>query len=63
MAIPDFQTVMRPLLEGYADRTPRRIADVEDELASHFMLTPEERGIADMLSYRKTVAKLRRESK
>jgi restriction system protein len=47
MAIPDFRTVMRPLLECYADRTPRRIAEVEDELARHFMLTPEQR--AEML--------------
>lgn len=47
MSIPDFQTVMRPLLERYTDGTPRRIADVEDELAGHFMLTPDER--AEML--------------
>ena len=27
---------MRPLLERYADGTPRRIAEVEDEVAQHF---------------------------
>jgi len=42
MAVPDFQTLMRPLLEEYAAGGERRIAEVRAELASKFTLTPEE---------------------
>ncbi len=47
MAIPDFQTVMRPLLELAADGKERSIGEVRDALAEQFGLTPEER--AEML--------------
>jgi restriction system protein len=42
MAVPDFQTVMRPLLEKYAVGGERRIADVRAELATVFGLTEED---------------------
>jgi restriction system protein len=42
MAIPDFQTLMLPLLEEYAEGGERRIRDVRAELARRFDLTQEE---------------------
>jgi restriction system protein len=42
MAVPDFQTLMRPLLEEYATGDERRIADVRAVLATRFGLTEEE---------------------
>jgi len=42
MPVPDFQTLMRPLLEGYAAGDERRIADVRAELAMQFGLTEDE---------------------
>ena len=42
MPVPDFQTLMRPLLEEYAAGGERPIADVRAALASKFALTPEE---------------------
>lgn len=42
MAVPDFQTLMRPLLEEYAVGGERRIADVRAVLATRFELTEEE---------------------
>lgn len=42
MAVPDFQTLMRPLLEEYATGGERRIADVRSVLAVKFGLTEEE---------------------
>ncbi len=42
MAVPDFQTLMRPLLEEYAAGGERRIADVRAALATRFELTEEE---------------------
>lgn len=42
MAVPDFQTLMRPLLEEYAAGGERPIAEVRAALASKFDLTPEE---------------------
>lgn len=42
MAIPDFQTLMRPLLEAYASGDERPISDVRRELGEQFNLTEEE---------------------
>lgn len=42
MTIPDFQTLMRPLLQEYATGDERRIADVRAVLATDFALTEEE---------------------
>ena len=47
MAIPDFQTLMRPLLEFAADGRERPIRDLRDELAEAFKLSVAER--AEML--------------
>lgn len=47
MPIPDFQTVMRPLLDCYSNGAPQRILDVEDELGRQFGLSDEE--LAEML--------------
>ena len=42
MPVPDFQTLMRPLLEEYAGGNERPIAEVRAALAAQFGLTPEE---------------------
>lgn len=42
MAVPDFQTLMRPLLEEYATGGERRIADVRALLATRLGLTEDE---------------------
>ena len=42
MPVPDFQTLMRPLLEEYAAGGERPIAEVRAALATKFALTPEE---------------------
>src|SRR3954454_7289882 len=42
MPVPDFQTLMRPLLEEYAAGGERRIADVRADLATRFGLTEED---------------------
>lgn len=43
MAIPDYQTLMLPVLRAAADGQERRIADVTDQLARDFALTEDER--------------------
>jgi restriction system protein len=43
MTIPDFQTVMRPLLEVVQDGSPRTLSDVRDGVCDKFSLTDEER--------------------
>jgi restriction system protein len=43
MPIPDFQSVMLPLLEALADGQQRAMRDVTASLADRFDLTPEER--------------------
>jgi restriction system protein len=43
MPIPDFQSVMRPLLEVLSDCKEWRMRDVTDALATRFQLTPHER--------------------
>jgi restriction system protein len=42
VAIPDFQTLMRPILAQLQDGQPRAIADVRIALVSEFGLTEEE---------------------
>jgi restriction system protein len=42
MAVPDFQTIMQPLLAQFADGDEHPVATARDELASHFRLTSEE---------------------
>lgn len=42
MAIPDFQTLMRPLLEYLADGEEHENRDLLEAMARHFKLTPEE---------------------
>jgi restriction system protein len=42
VAVPDFQTLMRPLLEEYASGEERQIAEVRAALAAKFGLTEEE---------------------
>ena len=43
MAIPDYQTVMLPLLSLAADREEHRLRDAIEQLADHFDLTEDER--------------------
>ncbi len=43
MPIPDFQTLMRPLLEAYAGGGERPISEVREALGARFELTDEER--------------------
>ena len=40
MPVPDYQTLMRPLLAYYGDGQERRISSVRDSLARDFALTP-----------------------
>jgi restriction system protein len=43
MAIPDYQTVMLPLLKLAADSKEHRFRDAIEELAAYFDLTEDER--------------------
>ncbi len=43
MAIPDYQTLMLPLLESLADQQPHKIRELTDVLANTFHLTDDER--------------------
>lgn len=43
MAIPDYETAMRPLLEACADGKDHRVRDLAEVLAETFRLTPAER--------------------
>ena len=43
MAIPDYQTLMLPILKIAGDGQEHRISDVVDQLARDFQLTEEER--------------------
>ncbi len=43
MAIPDFQTLMRPLLELASDGKEHSLQDARDQLADKFALTDDER--------------------
>lgn len=42
MAIPDFQSLMLPVLKQFADGTERHPADIRGTLATQFVLTPAE---------------------
>ena len=42
MAIPDFQTIMRPVLEMHADEHEHAAKEIREHIASHFSLTPED---------------------
>ncbi|MDT5013083.1 MAG: restriction system protein, partial [Mycobacterium sp.] len=43
MTIPDYQTLMRPVLASLADGEVRRSREVIEAMADEFALTPEER--------------------
>jgi restriction endonuclease Mrr len=43
MSIPDFQTIMLPLLELAGDGKEHKLSDAIDRLATHFNLTDSER--------------------
>ncbi|KAB5626243.1 restriction endonuclease [Pseudomonas sp. S44] len=43
MPIPDFQTIMRPILAIVADRAPLTLSDLREHVANEFNLTEEER--------------------
>ena len=45
MAIPDFQTLMRPMLEFAADGKPHTMAETREALAAKFKLTEQERAL------------------
>ncbi|WP_293912031.1 restriction endonuclease [Deinococcus sp.] len=42
MAIPAYQSILRPLLETLCDGQPRNIKDVSEELSAYFALTAED---------------------
>jgi len=42
MPIPDYQTVMRPLLEAVRDGTPKSLSDVKDAMSIQFSLSEDE---------------------
>ncbi|MEW8460505.1 MAG: restriction endonuclease [Candidatus Thiodiazotropha endolucinida] len=42
MPIPDYQSIMRPLLALISDGQPHTISDLHHNLCNHFQLTPEE---------------------
>ena len=42
MAIPDFQSIMRPVLAMCADDQDHAVKEIRERLAEHFALTPEE---------------------
>lgn len=43
MAIPDYETIMRPLLEACSDGKEHRVRDLAEVLAQSFKLTPADR--------------------
>jgi restriction system protein len=43
MPVPDFQTIMRPLLANHSDGEEHEIAITRSNLADHFELSPEDR--------------------
>jgi len=42
MEIPDYQTIMRPLLVLFEDGLTHKLADLHDVLCEYFELTPVE---------------------
>ena len=45
MAIPDYQSLMLPLLEMLGDNQEHKIKDIRNQLADQFGLTQEERSL------------------
>lgn len=45
MAIPDFQTLMRPVLEAHIDGEPRLVAEVRDQVAEVVGVTADDRKV------------------
>lgn len=43
MPIPDYESLMLPILKHASDGQVHRVSDLYDPLADHFRLTPEER--------------------
>lgn len=43
MPIPDFQSVMRPLLAAVANGAPLALSELRDRIANEFQLSEEER--------------------
>lgn len=43
MPVPDYQTLMRPLLEVLGDGAEHPLREIKERLAAHFALTPDER--------------------
>lgn len=43
MPIPSYESLMKPLLEAIADGRAHALSEIEERLAQHFHLTPEER--------------------
>ena len=46
MTIPDYQTLMRPVLEYLADGGEHRLRDLKEAMADQFNLTAEERALS-----------------
>ena len=45
MSIPDFQSLMRPILDFLGDGETRRVRDVREAMGDHFHLTEKERAV------------------
>jgi restriction system protein len=45
MAIPDFQSIMLPLLKHAGDNKEHSLGDARESLAASFALTPEEKAV------------------
>ena len=45
MAVPDFQTLMRPCLVAHEDRQPHTSGDLRDRLADQLGVTAEDRAV------------------
>jgi len=45
MSIPDYQTVMLPLLQFASDKKDHSLKEAIEHLCNHFKMTPEERGV------------------
>ncbi|AWN22951.1 restriction endonuclease [Deinococcus irradiatisoli] len=43
MAVPDYQTLMRPLLEAMQDGQPHLVRELTEQIAQHFQLTERDR--------------------
>jgi restriction system protein len=43
MPVPDYQTIMKPLLEFLADKKARKVKECTQYIENYFKLTPEEK--------------------